>query len=458
VTPAGPELAAGALALLALGGALGFAAGRRAARPRAPDRDSAYVRLLEYAAVAANEATTLDEAMDEGARRICGAMGWPVGRVHTVEREGTLQETRFLLRGGEPDTSPAQGRILDIPTPTGESLAERALASGRPECLPDLAPRPASPGSDLARRLSLRTAVAIPVLTHGHVAAVLEFAMRERMQPDPRTLEVLALVGVQIGRVAERATVQQRFRQAQKLEAIGRLSAGVAHEINNPMAYVRSNLNQLAAEWKRLRDALEHGDGPPPLAASFAACDELLEETIEGVERTVSIVKDMKEFSHVGGDARVAANLDEIVDTALRMASSHAPSTVSVERRSDPDLPRVPCCPNQLVQVLVNLVVNAVEAASPAGRVEVVTCLEDDWAVVQVEDTGPGMGAETRERLFDPFFTTKAAGEGTGLGLTISHEIVRNHGGEIRVISAQGAGTVMEVRLPLEGAPRGPAA
>jgi signal transduction histidine kinase len=122
---------------------------------------------------------------------------------------------------------------------------------------------------------------------------------------------------------------------------------------------------------------------------------------------------------------------------------------VSVRRRDDPELPSVPCFPNQLKQVLLNLIMNAIEAASPTGYVDVETCLEKDVAVIQVEDTGPGMSAETCERIFDPFFTTKQTGEGTGLGLAISYEIVRDHGGEIRVISAVGAGTVVEVRLPL---------
>lgn len=435
--------------------ALGFAAGRRRTERRLGlgdaerRRESAYVRLLEYAAVAANEAETLEEAMEEGVKRICMAMRWPVGRIHAVEAEGTLQETRpFLLEDGHGAAS-TRDRLLGA-GPPGQSLAERALASGRPEWLADL-PAPKAPSSrGLASRGDLRTAIAVPVLTHGHVAAVLEFFLGERMEPDRRVLEVLTLVGVQIGRVAERTAVQQRLRQAQKLEAIGRLSAGVAHEINNPMAFVRSNLNQLANAWKRLRSDLEARSDAEPVSISLCECDDLLEETIEGVERTVSIVRDMKEFSHVGGDARIPADLRALVDTALRVASSHLACGVTIERRDGDDIPPLFCRPNQLIQVLVNLVVNAIEAACPSGRVEVVTCREGDSVILQVEDTGPGMNAETRERLFDPFFTTKAVGEGTGLGLAISYEIVRSHGGEIRVVSASGAGTVMEVRLPLE--------
>ena len=415
-------------------------------------RKSTHVRLLEFAAVAANEAATLDEAMDEAVRRICQAMGWPVGLIYTVEADGTLQTTGAFYRDDEERSAPLKERVLDTTLLTGEGPLGRALVSGRPEARYDLPADSEQPGAGLSSQLGLRTAFAIPVITHGRVAAVFEFGLRERMAPSPRLLEVLGLVGVRIGRVAERTAVQNRYRQAQKMEAIGRLSAGVAHEINNPMSYVRSNLNMLRSEWKLLRSGLEGIDAAAPLTSRLADCEELIEETMEGVERTVSIVRYMKEFSHAGEDSREATDLREVVDSAVRVASAHAPSGVEIRRRDAGDLPPVPCVVNQLNQVLVNILVNAIEATSPNGWVDVAICLEADLVIIQVEDNGPGMTEETVERLFDPFFTTKEAGEGTGLGLAISYEIVRNHGGEIRVISARGAGTVMEVRLPLNGA------
>jgi len=417
-------------------------------------RETTHVRLLEFAAAAANEAATLDEAMFEAVRRICRSMGWPAGHIYTVEADGTLHTTGVFYLDEEEHFASLKQRVLGTALLHDEGLPERALASGRPEGCYDLPADPAPPGDGLSDALALRTAFAIPVLTHGRVAAVLEFGLRERMEPSPRLLEVLALVGVQIGRVAERTAVQSRLRQAQKMEAIGRLSAGVAHEINNPMAYVRSNLNLLRGEWKSLRSALREIDGAATLATCLADCEELIEETLEGVEHTVSIVQNMKEFSHAGDDRREPADLRDIVDSAIRVASAHAPSGVEIRRSDAGDLPPVPCVANQLNQVLVNIIVNAIEAVSSDGWVEVSTYRETDLVVIQVEDNGPGMSEATIERLFDPFFTTKDVGEGTGLGLAISYEIVRNHGGEIRVISAEGAGTVMEVRLPLNGAPR----
>jgi signal transduction histidine kinase len=440
--------------------ALGFLAGRIHAQRRlraanaALSRECAHMRLLECAAVAANEAGTLDEAMAAGMRRICLAMDWPVGRIHVVEAEGSLQEAAFFV-AGDAGSSHGPHRLLDAGAPTGESLAERALRSGRPEIVCEAPPGSGAPRSRLAARLDLRAALALPVPAHGRVVAILEFALREALPPDARLLEILALVGVQLGRVAERSAVEQRLRQAQKLEAIGKLSAGIAHEINNPMAFVRSNLNHLASQWKRLRSELEAKPPAAPVSVSLSECAELIEETLEGVERTVSIVRDVREFSQVGGDERVPADLHEMVDTAIRVASSQVAPGVALELRSGGARPvALTCCPSQVIHALVDLVVHAIEAASPAGRVEVATFVEAGLAIVQIDDTGPGISAETRDRMFDPFFTARAGGGSRGLGLAIANEIVRKHGGEIRVFSAEGAGSVVEVRLPLQPAAR----
>jgi len=414
-------------------------------------RESTYVRVLEHAAVAANEAATLEEAMNEGVNRICAAMNWPVGHVYVLGSDGVLRTGHVYHIEDSEHFRTLRDATLATTFRRGEGLPGRALASGRPEEFHYLPERSNRPRAGLAHRLGLNTGFAIPVMMHGRVAAVLEFGARERMAPDPRLLEVLAYVGVQIGRVAERAALQQRVRQSQKLEAVGRLAAGVAHEINNPMAYVRSNLSQLRSRWTVLRGDLEKLAGAAPLMGSLDECEELIDESLEGVDRTLSIVRDMKEFSRGGESERKPADLRQIIDSAVRVASAQAPAAVRVERRDGDELPLVSCAANQLHQVLVNLVVNAIEAVGASGRVQVVTRREEAELVVEVEDDGPGMTDETRERLFDPFFTTKAAGEGTGLGLAISYEIVRSHGGEIRARSAEGPGTVMELRLPCAG-------
>jgi signal transduction histidine kinase len=414
-------------------------------------RETAYVQLLEHAAVASNEAASLDDAMREGVRRICLTMGWPGGHIYAVEEDGILRTARVFHVEEAEHFAALREKTLRTTFRSGEGVPGRAAATGLPQGSYDLPEQSDRPRAGLARKLGLHTAFAIPVLVHGRAVAVLEFATRERMVPNERLLEVLAHVGVQIGRVAERTALQQRLRQSQKMEAVGRLAAGVAHEVNNPMAYVRSNLNQLRNGWTNLRADVEKLDDAASLAARFEECEELIEESLEGVERTVAIARDMKEFSRAGGSGRDPADLRELVEGALRVACARAPSGLRIERQHDGDLPSISCAANQIRQVLVNLIVNAIEAVGGAGTIRVVTRREGQQLVVRVEDDGPGMTEETRERLFDPFFTTKAEGEGTGLGLAISYEIVHGHGGEIRVPSTPGSGTAMEVCLPIDG-------
>ena len=288
------------------------------------------------------------------------------------------------------------------------------------------------------------------MVVHGEVRAVLEFGSTQPAPGAARLVDVFAHIGRQLGRVAERTTLQDRLRQSQKMEAVGQLAAGLAHEINNPMSYVRSNLHGLREEWDALRSKLAGTDESGRLDELQA----LIDESLEGVDRTIAIVKDVREFSHFGGASgadREAVDLAELVEGALRVASTRARAGV-VFARDYGKGPRVPCHANSIRQVLVNLIVNAVQAVGDAGRIRLATGADGATAFARVEDDGPGMSAETRERLFDPFFTTKPVGEGTGLGLYVSYEIVRSHGGEIEVHSEPGVGTSFEVRLPLDGA------
>jgi len=248
--------------------------------------------------------------------------------------------------------------------------------------------------------------------------------------------------------IGERKALEERLRQSQKLEAVGRLAAGIAHEINNPMSYVRANLSMLRGEWTRLRGEILARCGPDSVERAMKDCEELIDESLEGVERTVALVRDVKEFSHNRSDHRAEAKLSEILEDSLRMASHRIESGVRVER-DFADLPELSCSPAQLRQVFSNLIDNALHAIGGAGTLRVSTRRQGDEAVTRIEDDGGGIPPEIVEQLFDPFFTTKEAGEGTGLGLYIAYEIVRIHEGILRVDPKHGDGTCFEVRLPL---------
>ncbi len=244
--------------------------------------------------------------------------------------------------------------------------------------------------------------------------------------------------------VTRRRAVEARLRQALKLEAIGQLASGIARGVTLPMAEVRENLAALEHGIEALRKGAPYG---PDEAARFAEIEELLGESREGVERAIAIVRDMREISQGGSLAREPVDLAELLGGVVRMAATQRRGEAGiVEHHGRP--PRVLGNAGQLRQVLLNLVVNALQAAGAQGVVEVETASARGGACVRVRDDGPGIAAEHRDRIFEPFFTTKPAGEGTGLGLFLSYQIVQSHGGEIRVESQPGEGATFEVWLP----------
>jgi two-component system, NtrC family, sensor kinase len=249
--------------------------------------------------------------------------------------------------------------------------------------------------------------------------------------------------------------LRRRVLTQARLAAVGELAAGLAHEINNPLAFVRANLVQLERDWKLLCDphALPT-EQRRPIAEEGR---ELIEESLVGVNRAAEIVRGVRHFTHAGQPARELADLNELVEDALAMLRPQMRSSaLSLEFAPSP-LPPVLCAPQELRQVFLNLLVNAIDAVKGRGHVTVSTRREPDAVSVEVRDDGCGIAPETLERIFDPFFTTKRVGEGTGLGLGIAWHIVESHGGRIEVESAPGAGATFRVRLPLGDAVPDPA-
>ncbi|MCA9511814.1 MAG: ATP-binding protein [Myxococcota bacterium] len=419
-------------------------------------REAMCVQLLEHGAAAANEASTFAAALTSCSERVMRTTGWRIAHVwlpapddsgdfvsasiwitDEPDRYARLQDLSFAMRIARDDAHDAIRSIVASGAPRWAGAAELAADP--------------SPRARCATELGLGCAVGLPICSHEGVIAVLEFFGPDDDAVDERRIRVLADVGRQIGRVAERLRLQEKLRQSQKLESVGQLAAGIAHEINNPMAYVRSNLGLLREEWAALgKDAAEQG-WPAATRERLADCEELIDDALEGVNRTVAIVRDVREFSG-GGEARFElADPNELVESALRVATPQQPSGVEVERGYGSVAP-LECLPGQLRQVFLNLIVNAFQAMGAHGRLAITTRVAGSRLVVAFEDDGCGIEEGALGRLFDPFFTTKPAGEGTGLGLFISYEIVRAHGGEIAVDSLPGKGARFEVQLPLRQA------
>ena len=261
----------------------------------------------------------------------------------------------------------------------------------------------------------------------------------------------------------------RQLRQADKLAAIGQLAAGVAHEVNSPLAYVRTNLNQIAQGVDQVLEVLQTTElakdscaqacplhqlvaqrTGQDLVALRADLRELVSDSCQGLDQVSQLVSDLRSFAHPDTGQTVLASLQELVEAALRVVAGTLGGRVRLVRAYAPVAPRLACRPMQLQQVFMNVILNAAQALGPDGTVTVRTGQAGAEAWVEVQDDGAGIQADHLARLFEPFFTTKPVGEGTGLGLSIAHGIVRAHGGRFEVRSEVGQGSTFRIVLPLD--------
>jgi len=260
---------------------------------------------------------------------------------------------------------------------------------------------------------------------------------------------------------------QNQLLQSEKMASIGQLAAGVAHEINNPIGFVSSNLGTLRgyvqpifamlsllkkqpsdALSAELRDELERLDRAVDLDFVQEDLPQLLSESEDGLSRVKKIVQDLKDFSRVDYADWQDADLNAGLDSTLNVVMNEVKYKAEV-RKNFGALPPVRCIAAQLNQVFMNLIVNAAHAIKERGVITLATRSENEWACVEVSDTGSGMTDEVKRRIFEPFFTTKPVGQGTGLGLSLSFSIVQKHGGRIEVDSEPGVGTCFRVWIPV---------
>jgi two-component system, NtrC family, sensor kinase len=259
--------------------------------------------------------------------------------------------------------------------------------------------------------------------------------------------------------------------QSQKLEAIGQLAAGIAHEINTPLQFVGDNLHFLAEATDALRRALEQCRGMIPEAQISALkamesdldLDYMTEHlrpafsgAIDGVERVSVIVQAMKAFAHPGTKEKRPEDLNHAIETTLILSTNVWKYVANVERDLAPDLPKVDCVIGEINQVLLNLITNAAYAigevvgeSGAQGRIHVATRCDADWVEIRIADSGHGIPAAVRPRIFEPFFTTKPVGKGTGQGLPLARAIVLQHEGRLEFQTEEGRGTTFIVRLPV---------
>jgi PAS domain S-box-containing protein len=282
--------------------------------------------------------------------------------------------------------------------------------------------------------------------------------------------------------ITRRKHLEDQLRQAQKLEAIGQLAAGIAHEINTPTQYVGDNTRFLKESWDGIAEFLnfcgvvrqEALDGAVPAASMrqfeqlYEKCDfdyllkeipRAIDQSLEGLQRVSHIVRGMKEFSHPGTEDKRAVDLNKAIETTITVSRHEWKYCAEVVTEFDYTLPLVPCLVGEFNQVILNVIINAAHAIAAVlgpntdakGTIRITTRRDGPWAQVSISDTGAGIPEEIRLRVFEPFFTTKEVGKGTGQGLALAHSVIVNrHQGEIWFDTEPGRGTTFFIRLPLD--------
>ncbi|BCO25284.1 adaptive-response sensory-kinase SasA [Rhodoferax lithotrophicus] len=334
----------------------------------------------------------------------------------------------------------------------------------------------------------LRRLLSVPVFEQGRVCLILGVGNKTGAY-EAADVERVQLIGNDLWRITRKARVEKALQekvtelestnrqllnsqlqlvQSEKLAAVGQLAAGVAHEINNPIAFVNTNLGTLKiymqslltllGVYERCASANSATDGVILKQARIQAdldflredVPSLLSESSDGLERVKKIVLDLRDFARVDNEGWVESDLLAGLESTLNVARNELKYTVDIVKDLTP-LPLVRCHLAQINQVFLNMLLNAAQAMKGHGQIILRSGIEGGWVWVSLQDTGIGMTAEVKSRIFEPFFTTKPVGKGTGLGLSLSFDIVKKHGGRIEVNSTPGQGSCFQVWLPVAG-------
>ena len=456
--------------------------------------------LLSELSAAVNATLDVELIYQQALERLVEGMGYQSAYLYLVDRSRrTIHEHRAA---GTVRANRRFGEVeyrLDDP----HSAAAEVVRTGRPLVADDVERTSLPMDVATARAFGTRSVVMVPLKVKEMVVGVLAVTSSEAGRVGEPDRELLAAVANHVALAVDRAasfqTIEELSRgledkvrvrteqlrtaneelqaayrelqatqlqlvQREKMASVGQLVAGVAHELNNPIGFVYSNVTTLEDFVRRLRGMLEAYRAAPLAAPDQARLqaewesrkvdyalkylDSMIQGIKEGAERARKIVRDLRVFARTQDDVWQPVDLHEEIESSLTLLNHLLKDRVTVHRKFG-ELPEVECIRSQVDQVFLNLLANAAQAIPGPGAITIETRREGDAAVIVVADTGPGIAADALGRVFDPFFTTKPVGEGTGLGLSISYEIVTKHGGEIRAENAPGGGAVFTVRIPL---------
>src|SRR5215470_1455332 len=461
--------------------------------------------LLIDLSAAVNATLDAEKIYEQALDRLVHRMGYQDVALFLVDRgRGVIREHRIaaapaVLVGPQP---------LEFPLDAAGSAVAKVAVSGLPLVVGDVDTTDEPVHRPTARAAGVRSFAMFPLRVKDRVFGVLVAASADRARFTDADVELLSAVGNHVSLAVDRAesfqmieqltrgledkvrvrteqlrsaneelqaayrdlqATQVQLIQREKMASVGQLVAGVAHELNNPIGFVYSNVGTLEDFIKRLRGMLDVYRTVPLPEAEVARVqerwgalkvdyalkylDSMIQGIREGAERSRKIVRDLRVFARGQDEVWQAVDLHEELESSLTLLNHLLKDRVTVDRKFG-TLPPVECIRSQMDQVFLNLLANAAQAIVGPGAIRLETQTEDGFAVLTVTDTGPGIPADLIGKIFDPFFTTKPVGEGTGLGLSISYEIVKKHGGDLRGESLPGGGARFTLRLPIARAAR----
>jgi two-component system, NtrC family, sensor kinase len=458
--------------------------------------------LLTDLSAAVSATLDPEKIYEQAMQRLVDRMGYESVHLFLVDRaRGLIRGHRRVTRGREVEA--ADFPNVELPLTAHGSLVGKVAVTGLSALVDDVAATSEPVGQPIAFALGVASLVMVPLRVKDRVFGVLcvgatrarRFAESDRdllsavanhvalavdkaesfqtIEELSRGLEDKVRVRTEQLRAAHEELqaayrnlqqTQMQLIQREKMASVGQLVAGVAHELNNPIGFVYSNVSTLEDFVRRLRAMLDvYRALPLPEATAARAAaqwetlkvdyalrylDSMTQGIREGAERARKIVRDLRVFARADDDIWQPIDLHAELESSLTLLNHLLKDRVTVHRKFG-ELPAVECVRSQIDQVFLNLLANAAQAISGPGEITIETRQENGTAVVSITDTGSGIAPEVMGRVFDPFFTTKTVGEGTGLGLSISYEIVKKHRGEIRAASPPGQGATFTVRIPV---------
>jgi signal transduction histidine kinase len=457
--------------------------------------------LLSDLAAAVSATLDPEKIYEQALDRLVHRMGYE--RVYLYEVDHARRVLRCTRAGGGDAAERTRALEREMPLDASVSATARVATTGLPVHVADVEQGTISLHQETVRANNVRAFISVPLRVKDRVFGVLNVVSSTPGRFGETDVELIAAVGNHVALAVDRAesfrtieeltrgledkvrvrteqlraaneelqaayrdlqATQMQLVQREKMASVGQLVAGVAHELNNPIGFVFSNVTTLDDFVKRLRSMLEHyrslelseadrqriDEQWTALKVDYALkyLDSMVQGIREGAERARKIVRDLRVFARGQDEMWQPVDLHEEIESSLTLLNHLLKDRVTVHRKFG-ELPSVECIRSQVDQVFLNLLANAAQAIPGEGEITIETRREGDTAVVVICDTGTGIPADVVGRIFDPFFTTKPVGEGTGLGLSISYEIVKKHGGEITADSLPGSGAAFTVRLPL---------